>query len=155
MSRISVRIAFPHSTNSFRRGTLLCFRKFRVSKKFMDKGRCREGVSHLSANILLSHSSEKTSYRNLLLCHQLWVSKKFMFKRVLSCFSVEKFLSRSAQNVRRRTVLCFRKLRYRKILCLSGEYHEFLKKICCLTVLINFVTEPFCLSQSLWYRKTS
>ena len=31
------QIVFSHSTETFRRGILLCFKKFLVSKKFMDK----------------------------------------------------------------------------------------------------------------------
>ena len=42
MSRFSVEIFLSHSTETFRRGTLLClcFRKLPLAKKFMDK---REG----------------------------------------------------------------------------------------------------------------
>ena len=43
---------------------------------------------------------------------------------------------------------------YRKILCLRGEYYNFLWKICCLTVPKKFVEEPFCVSESFGYRKT-
>ena len=32
------------------------------------------------------------------------------------------------------------------------EYHDFLSKNCCVTVPKNFVGEPFCVSQSFWYR---
>ena len=38
MSRFSVEIVLPYSTEELRRGTLLCFTKILVSKKFMDKG---------------------------------------------------------------------------------------------------------------------
>ena len=37
VSRFSVNIVLSHSTERLRRGTLLCFTKFLVSKKFMDK----------------------------------------------------------------------------------------------------------------------
>ena len=40
----------------------------------------------------------------------------------------------------------------RKTLCLGGEYHDFLLKIC-LTIPKNFVGEPFFVSRNLWYRK--
>ena len=33
------------------------------------------------------------------------------------------------------------------------QFYDFLLKICCLTVPKNFVGEPFCVSQSFWYRK--
>ena len=32
-------------------------------------------------------------------------------------------------------------------------YHNFLSKICCLTVPKNFVGEPFCVSEKCCYRK--
>ena len=37
ISRFSIENLLSHSTEKFRRGTLLCFTKFLVSKKFMDK----------------------------------------------------------------------------------------------------------------------
>ena len=37
ISRFSIENLLSHSTKKLRRGTLLCFTKFRVAKKFMDK----------------------------------------------------------------------------------------------------------------------
>ncbi len=37
ISRLSLENLLPHSFEELRRGTLLCFTKFLVSKKFMDK----------------------------------------------------------------------------------------------------------------------
>ena len=34
-----------------------------------------------------------------------------------------------------------------------NEYHNFLSKFVCLTVPKNFAEEPFCVSESFWYRK--
>ena len=45
------QIVLPHSTESFRRGILLCFRKFRISKNIRIKRR----ISLLSIEELLSH----------------------------------------------------------------------------------------------------
>ena len=56
ISRFSIENLLSHSTEKLRRGTLLCFTKFLVPKKFMDK---RGGVSQFSVNIFLSHSAEK------------------------------------------------------------------------------------------------
>ena len=67
--------------------------------------------------------------------------------------SVENFLPHSAENFCRGTLQCFINFGYRKTLCLWGEYHDFLLKICCLTVPKIFVGEPFCVSQNFWYRK--
>ena len=33
------------------------------------------------------------------------------------------------------------------------EFHDFLKIRCCLTVPKNLLGEPFCVSQSFWYRE--
>ena len=38
ISRFSIKNLLSHSTEKLRRGTLLCFTKFLVSKKFKDKG---------------------------------------------------------------------------------------------------------------------
>ena len=58
-----------HSTESVRRGTLLCLRKFHVSKNFMFKKR----ISRFSIEKLLSHSTEKFR-RGTLLCFRSFVS---------------------------------------------------------------------------------
>ena len=55
MSRFSVKFFLSSSTETFRRGTLLCFRKFPVAKTFMDK---RGGVSRFFVENFLSHSAE-------------------------------------------------------------------------------------------------
>ena len=72
----------------------------------------------------------------------------------VSSSSVENFLPHSAENFCMGTLQCFINFGYRKTLCLWGEYHDFLLKICCLTVPKNFVDEPFFVSQSFWYRKS-
>ena len=41
-------------------------------------------------------------------------------------------------------MLCFRKMSATKNLPIRVNYQVFLKKVCCLTVLINFVGESFC-----------
>ncbi len=51
ISRFFMENLLPHSTEVFRRGTLLCFTKIPLSKKFMDKklgGGSRDGVSRFS-----------------------------------------------------------------------------------------------------------
>ena len=35
----------------------------------------------------------------------------------------------------------------------AKRYHDFPLKIFCLTVPKNFVEEPFCVSENVWYRK--
>ena len=59
-----------------------------------------------------------------MLCFRKFLAaKKIMGKRGDSRFSVENFLSHSAEKFRRGTRLLFRKFRVSKNL---GEYHEFL-----------------------------
>ena len=81
------------------------------------------------------------------------VSKNFMPRRGVSRFSSKKNLSHCAEKFRRGTHLCFRSFGYRKILCLRGEYHDFLPKKICPTVPKNFVEEPICVSEIFGYRK--
>ena len=53
MSRFSVENYLSHSTEKLRRGTLLCFTKFLVSKKLMEKrGEGRKGVSQISVELV-------------------------------------------------------------------------------------------------------
>ena len=60
---------------------MLCFRKFPVAKKFMDK-RGGGGVSGFSFEIFLSHSAEKFRSGTLLCCFRKFtVARKFMDKR--------------------------------------------------------------------------
>ena len=78
------------------------------------------------------------------------VLKKFMDKKgrrrkgVSQCF-VENFLSHNAENfVGNPSVLCFRIFPEAKMFMdKKGEYQEFPSKVFCLTLLTNFVVEPF------------
>ena len=65
VSRFSVEKFLSQSAEKFRRGTLLCFRKFLVPKNVSDKR--GGGVSRFSVKIVLSHSTEKIR-RGTLLC---------------------------------------------------------------------------------------
>ena len=69
----------------FRRGTLLCFTEFLVSKKFMEK---REGVSRVYVENSLSHFAKKFVGEPIS-GPLFWVSKIFRDKRGVSRFSVE------------------------------------------------------------------
>ena len=86
---------------------MLCFRKFLVAEKFMDK---REGeVSRFTSKFFLSHSAEK--------CRRgtPWSFINFGYRKSLDervgggsvkifRFSVENFLSHSAEKFRRATL---------------------------------------------------
>ena len=102
MHDFSFKIVLSHSTESFRTGTILCFRKFRVSKNFMPE----RGISPFSIENLLSDSTEKLCRGTVLCFTKFLVSKKNMDKRGagregVSQFSVENFLSHSAETFRR------------------------------------------------------
>ena len=76
-SLFSVKIVFYQGTESFRRGSILCSRKFRVSKSFMPK---RE-IKGLSIESLLSHSTEKLRVGTRRGFTFFPVSKNFMDER--------------------------------------------------------------------------
>ena len=82
-----------------------------------------------------------------MLCFRKYVvAKKFMLKKVrgVSQSSVEKFLSHSAERIRRGTFKSFNNFGYQKKLFFTWLCHDFPSKIFCLTVLKHFVGEPFC-----------
>ena len=72
------------------------------------------------------------------------VAKKFMDKRWgegVSQFSVENFLSHSAEKIRRATLQCVTNFGYRKILCFRELCHAFVSKFLCLSAE-NFRRNP-------------
>ena len=154
ISRFSIENLLSHSTEKFRRGDLLCFTKFLVSKNFMDKRGGEGGREyHDFMSKFLSHSTEKFR-RGTLVSENFWYRKMLGLRKGagIRIFRQNSFVS--APNHFVEEPFCVSEsFTYRKILCLRGEYHDFLKKICCLTVPKNFVEEPFCFSEHFWYRK--
>ena len=69
----SVENVLSHSTESFLRGTFLCFRKFRVSESSIPK----RGISRFSMKTLLSHGTEKLRTENFLSFSKLSGIEKF------------------------------------------------------------------------------
>ena len=130
----------------------------------------RGGISRFSVEIFMSHSAEKfrghpfnvsenlgyrkilciiggiTIFRRKLFVSQFLVSKTFMDKRGegVSRFSVQNFLSLSAEKFCSETFQCVSNFVYRKILCFRELCHDFVLKFFCLTVPKNFIREPFC-----------
>ena len=70
-----------------------------------------------------------------------------------SRLSLENLLSHRTEELRRGN-LCFRKFLVSKNFKdkREGGHHDFLSKICCLTVPKNFAGET-CVSEKFWYRK--
>ena len=94
-----------HSAEKLRRGTLLCFRKFLVSKKVGDErgGGYHDFPSKLFFLTVSKHFVEEPF-------RKFRVSKNFKPKSGKSRFSVEKFLARSTEKFRRGTIVrCFRR----------------------------------------------
>ena len=79
MSRISAESFLSHSTKTFRRGTLLCIKKFWYRKIL----RIREGrVSRFSVEIVFSQTKETFRKGTLLCCFRNFpAAKKIMEKR--------------------------------------------------------------------------
>ena len=81
-----------------------------------------------------------------MLCfRKVLVAKNFMDKREgeVSRCSFEKFLSNSAEKIRRGTLYSVINFGYRKNLCFRGLCHDFPSKVFCLTVPKHFAEEPF------------
>ena len=75
-----------------------------------------------------------------------FTDKKGRWKKEVSKFFVESYLSHSAEKFRRGTLLCFRKLRLSKSVRVKrgGWNHDFSSKLFCLRAPKLFVDEPFC-----------
>ena len=82
---------------------MLCFRKFLVAKKYMDK---KEGeVSRFSFEIFLSHSAEKLRRATLHGATNFGYRKMLCFRGLCQDFC-RNFLSHSAEKFRRGILLC-------------------------------------------------
>ena len=84
VSQFSVSV-FVSQYGTTRRGTrnpsVLCFRKFLLSKNFMDKKRA--GASQFSVETFLSHSTETFRRGNILCCvlEKIWWRKSVRIRR--------------------------------------------------------------------------
>ena len=94
-----------------------CFRKFGVSKNFMHN----RGYHNFPAKC------RKISWASLQCFKKFGVSKNFMHNRV-SQFSVENFLSHSAEKICGHPFNVSENLGYRKILCIIGVITSFRRK---------------------------
>ena len=77
VSSFFVESFLSHSIEKFRWGTLRCFRKFRVSQKFMHQ----KGISLNSVENFLFHSADKIRRRTFLCFERILVSKIFKQRR--------------------------------------------------------------------------
>ena len=144
VSRFSVETFLPQSAENFRRRTLLCFKKFLVSKIVSAE---RGGLSRFSIENFLSHSAKKF-HRGTLQCFFYFGYRKMLGIRDRGrepLFSVEIVLSHSAENFRSGILQCLIKFGYRKMLGKrdGGANHDFPSKLFCLTVPKYFASESF------------
>ena len=99
--KIFRRCFLSHSAGNFRRGVLYCCNNF-AYRKSSDK---RGGSNKVFRRNLFVLQCRKFSSGNPLVFHCSRVSKNFMTIRGISVFSMENFLSHSAENFRRGTLL--------------------------------------------------
>ena len=150
MSRFSDKIVFSHSTESFRRGILLCFSNIPVVKNFMDRRwrdrrRGREGVSRFSVKIFLSHSAEEFRRGTLLCFRKFLVLKNVRDTRGGRCHDFPSktfFLTVPNHFVE---PFCVSEISgIEKFYAYEGSITIFCQKFFCLAVPNNFVAELFC-----------
>ena len=130
---------------------MLCFRNILVAKKFMDKreGKYKDFLRKFLVSLCRIAVREPSS-----------LSLTSVIKKVrmrgsggVSNFSVESFLSHSAEIFCRWTLYCIIIYGYRKYFCFRGLCRKFPSKIFRLTLLNHLVDEPFCVLEFVWYRK--
>ena len=78
VSRLSVETVFSPGVETFRRRTILCFKKFRVSQKFMHENR----ISQFPVEKFLSQSTRKLRRGTLLCFRKTLMSENFMDEKV-------------------------------------------------------------------------
>ena len=112
VSRFSKGNLLSHSTEKFRGGTFLCFKKFLLSKNIMDKRVGGGKEYHVNLSLFMSHSTKKFRRRTFPFHTIFLVSKYFMDKRwgvkeggVSRC-SFKNFLSSQSTEKLRREHFC-------------------------------------------------
>ena len=96
-----------HTANRFRRGTLVFFRKFLLSKNFMHS---RVGGITVLAEISCPTVPKDFVRKPFSASKNYWYGKFFMDRRDgVSRFFVKNLLCNSVEKVRRGAILCFRK----------------------------------------------
>ena len=100
------RSFLSHCTEIFHWRTLWCFRKILLSKIFLR----RRGASPFCRNFM-SHRTETKSFVKEPFCFPeiFWYRKKLWIRGGISRFSVEIFISHSAENFRKEILLFLRK----------------------------------------------
>ena len=122
-------------------------------RKFSSKGR---GSFTVLSKIVLSHRTEKTSPGNYSVFQKISSREKNLWIRGgLSRFSVEIFMSHSAENFRKGILLFLRKLLVSKSFIDEKGGITFFRRnfLSHRTETKSFVKEPFCFPEIFWYQK--
>ena len=146
-----------HSTETFRRETLLCFRKLLVSKNFMDK-KCDGRDCHVFLRKFFCLTVLKVFVGELLRVSEIFESEKNFWVRRWVGYHL------FSSKILRLTVLIIfvgenynvsKSLGHRKSLGKrrGRGYYDSLWKNFCITGPKVFVEAPFCASENFWYRK--
>ena len=101
MSRLSVEIFMSHSAENFRKGTQLFLRKFLVTKKTMNENGGITFFRFPSKTFGLTLPKKFVGIPSM--SQKNWSIEKFYAKKGVSQFSVEIFLSHSAEKLRKGT----------------------------------------------------
>ena len=147
VSQFSVEKFLSHCTKIFHWRTLWCFRNF-FNRNFSSIG----GGHHAFGEFFLSHRTETKSVVKEPFCFPeiFWYRKIFWIRGGISRFSVEIFMSHSAEKFRKGILLFFRKFVVSKSLMNEKRgYHVFPSKIFGLTVPKNSVGIPS-MFQKVW-----
>ena len=156
MSRFSIfcRIFFVSQCRKYSQvnPSVLCFRKFPVAKKFMDKRGEYQDFPSRTFCLTVPKISVGESFTVALISG----SEKVYGQEGegVSRFSIENFLSRSAENLRRESFTIALISGPEKVWIRGGgEYQDIPSKIFCLTVPKRFVGESFSISINLGIKK--
>ena len=146
-----------HSTETFRRETLLCFRKLLVSKNFMDKrGEGRD--CHVFVRKIFCLTVPQNFLEELFCASEVFGYPKILWiRRGVSRFFTEIFFVSQCWKFLWGNPNVFQKFSGIKKLFVSeggGGYHLSSSKVFRITVLINFVRATYNTSKKPGYRKS-
>ena len=137
-----------HTTEKFRERTLLCFRKFLVSKNLCVRGRCHDFLSRF----FVSHY-RKISWKNPSVLQKISGIEKCMHKRTMSRFSFEFFCLSAPKHFVKEPFCVSEKSLVSKHFLHTKGISRFFFEVFCRILPKYFVKETICASENFWYRK--
>ena len=139
-SRFSVENFLSHSAENFRRAILQCCNNFGYRKSLDKKG---GGIKIFRRKFSVSQCRKNFVGQSFTVAISSGIEKIWMRGGGVSRISVEKFLSHSAEKIRRAILHCCNNFGYRKSLDKRGGIKIFRRKLFCLTVPKSSVGESF------------